>query len=526
MTLEIYDTTLRDGAQGVGINFSVSDKLRIAEHLDRIGVTVIEGGWPGANRTDTEFFEAMRGVHLHTSTLAAFGATRRPHVRAQDDLQLRALHDCAAPIVTLVGKSWDRQVHDVLRTSLEENVLMIEESVGWLVEMGREVCFDAEHFFDGHASDPDYAIRCLEAAIRGGARRLALCDTNGGTLPDAVETLTARVSAAFGQVVGIHCHDDSGCAVANTLAAVRAGAVQVQGCINGYGERTGNANLCTLIPTLQLKMGHAIVDEEQLRQLTATARDVAEIANVHPPISAPYVGGTAFTHKGGQHVDAMRKASYAYQHIDPADVGNRGRSVVSAQSGGANILERAEELGLDLGDDRALARRVTERVKELEHRGYAFEGADGSFELLLERARGREPAFELVDYVALTQQRRDGPPSCEASVKVRIGATLVHTVAEGNGPVNAIDAAMRKALAPSFPETAITQLHDYKVRVLDGHDGTAAVVRVLIESGDHQRRWSTVGCSTNIIEASWTALADAFEYSILRAQRYRDEAAV
>jgi 2-isopropylmalate synthase len=526
VTLEIYDTTLRDGAQGVGINFSVSDKLRIAEHLDRIGVTVIEGGWPGANQTDTEFFQQMRGVRLRNATLAAFGATRRPEVHAQDDLQLRTLYESGAPLVTLVGKTWDRQVHDVLRTSLDENVRMIEESIAWLIGMGRDVCFDAEHFFDGHASDADYAIRCLEAAIRGGAQRIALCDTNGGTLPDAVEALTARVNGAFGPLVGIHCHDDTGCAVANTLAAVRAGAVQVQGCINGYGERTGNANLCTLIPTLQLKMNVRLIDDEQLRHLTSTARDVAEIANLHPPVSAPYVGGSAFIHKGGQHVDAMRKASYSYQHIDPADVGNRTRSVVSAQSGGANILERAAELGIDLGDDRALARRVTLRVKELEHQGYAFEGADGSFELLLERARGHAPAFELIDYIALTQQRSGGPPSCEATVKLRIGSQVVHTVAQGNGPVNAIDAAMRKALSPSFPETATTQLHDYKVRVLDGHDGTAAVVRVLIESGDHQSRWSTVGCSTNIIEASWTALADAFQYCILRAQRYRDEAAV
>jgi 2-isopropylmalate synthase len=525
MTLEIYDTTLRDGAQGVGINFSVSDKLRIAEHLDRIGVSVIEGGWPGANQTDTEFFDAIRGIRLQHATIAAFGATRRPGVRPQDDLQLRALHDSAAPMVTLVGKTLDRQVDDVLRTSHDENLRMIEESIAWLVDMGREVCFDAEHFFDGHVSDPDYAMRCLEAAVRGGARRVALCDTNGGTLPDAVEVLTGRVSAAFGAMVGIHCHDDTGCAVANTLAAVRAGAVQVQGCINGYGERTGNANLCTLIPTLQLKMRHSIVDEEQLRYLTATAREVAEIANLHPPISAPYVGGAAFTHKGGQHVDAMRKAAYAYQHIDPADVGNRRRSVVSSQSGGANILDRAEELGIDLGNDRALARRVTARVKELEHQGYAFEGADGSFELLVERARGREPAFEVIDYIALTQQRRGSPPSCEASIKVRIGGTVVHTVAEGNGPVNAIDAALRKAFSPSFPETAGTQLYDYKVRVLDGHDGTAAIVRVLIESGDHQRRWSTVGCSTNIIEASWTALTDAFEYCILRAHRSLQEAA-
>ena len=518
MSLEIYDTTLRDGAQGVGINFSVSDKMRIADHLDRLGVDVIEGGWPGANQTDTEFFAAMRHVSLDNARLSAFGATRRPGVRPQDDLQLRALHDSGAPIITLVGKTWDAQVRDVLRTTAEENLLMIEESVRWLHEQGREVYFDAEHFFDGATADADYAVRCLEAAVRAGAARIALCDTNGGTLPDALEERVGAVTSAFGAIVGIHCHDDTGCAVANTLAAVRAGAVQVQGCINGYGERTGNANLCTLIPALQLKMGHAVVSDDQLRELTATARDVAEIANLHPPVGAPYVGAAAFTHKGGQHVDAMRKAAYAYQHIDPAAVGNRTRSVVSAQSGGANILDRADELGLDLSSDRGLAREITARVKELEHQGYAFEGADGSLELLIARARGHRAPFELVEYIALVEQRDGGTPVCEATVKLRVGTEVVHTAAQGNGPVNAIDAAMRKALSPAFPVTATTQLYDYKVRVLDGRDGTAAGVRVLIESGDHHRRWSTVGCSTNIIEASWAALADAFEYCILQGR--------
>ena len=521
MTLEIYDTTLRDGAQGVGISFSVSDKLRIAEHLDRLGVSVIEGGWPGANQTDTEFFAAMRGVHLEHATLAAFGATRRPGVAAADDLQLRALLDSGAPIVTLVGKTWDAQVGDVLRTTLDENLRMIEESVAWLVAQGRRVCFDAEHFFDGHRSNADYARRCLDAARRAGAERVALCDTNGGTLPDEVERLVRRVTADLGEVAGIHCHDDTGCAVANTLAAVRAGAVQVQGCINGYGERTGNANLCTLIPALQLKMERQVVSDDQLRRLTTTARDVAEIANLHPPLSAPYVGEAAFTHKGGQHVDAMRKAAYAYQHVDPTLVGNRRRSVISEQSGRGNILDKADGLGIDLSGDAALARRIAGRVKELEHQGYAFEGAEGSFELLVHRARGHESPFTLVDYIALVEQREGRSLVCEATVKVRIGDDVVHTVAEGNGPVNAIDAALRKALSPSFPEIAAMQLHDYKVRVLDGRDGTAAGERVLIESGDHHRRWSTVGCSTNIIEASWTALADAFEYCILEARRAR-----
>ncbi len=523
MSVELYDTTLRDGAQGVGINFSVSDKLRVVEHLDRLGIDVIEGGWPGANQTDTEFFAEMRGVRLQHATLAAFGATRRAGVRAQDDLQLRALHASGAPITTLVGKTWDRQVRDVLRTTLDENLRMIEDSVAWMVEAGHRVYFDAEHFFDGTTSDPDYAVRCLEAAVRGGADRIALCDTNGGTLPDVIEARGGRVTSALGPVVGIHCHDDTGCAVANSLAAVRAGAVQVQGCVNGYGERTGNANICTLIPALQLKVGRRVVSDAQLRLLTPVAREIAEIANLHPPVSAPYVGEAAFTHKGGQHVDAMRKVDYAYQHVDPASIGNHSRSVVSSQSGVANVRDRAEELGIDLGEDALLARRITARVKEMEHEGYAFEGADGSFELLVHRARGTPPPFELVDYIALVEQREGRAAICEATVKLRIGEAVAHTAAEGNGPVNAIDAAIRKALSPSFPETATTQLFDYKVRVLDGSDGTAAAVRVLVESGDHHRRWSTVGCSTNIIEASWRALSDSFEYCILQA-RGREEA--
>ncbi len=517
MRIEIYDTTLRDGAQGVGINFSVSDKLRIAEHLDTLGVTVIEGGWPGANPTDSEFFEAMRAHPLHTATLAAFGATRRPGMRAQDDLQVRTLINSMAPIITLVGKTWDRQVVDVLRTTVEENLAMITDTVRWCIEEGRRVVFDAEHFFDGNVSDPDYALRCLEAAIAAGAERVTLCDTNGGTLPDQVESAVRAVTERFGAVAGIHCHDNSGCAVANTLAAVRAGAVQVQGCINGYGERTGNANLCTLIPNLQLKMGMRVVADEQLARLTEVARDVAEIANVSPPLSAPYIGQAAFTHKGGQHIDAMSKASYAYQHIDPAQVGNRRQSVITQQSGRGTVLEKAASFGVDLTQDHALARRVADEVKQLEHRGYSFEGAEASFELLVHRARGNHPPFTLIDYIALVEQREGRSLVCEATIKVQVGDAVVHTAAEGNGPVNALDAALRKALTPSHPEIGATQLFDYKVRVLDGRDGTAAGVRVLVESGDHHRRWSTVGCSTNIIEASWSALADAFEYAIIVA---------
>jgi 2-isopropylmalate synthase len=517
--IQLYDTTLRDGAQGVGLNFSVSDKLRIAAQLDRLGVTVIEGGWPGSNPTDTEFFIQMRGVRLEHAVLAAFGATRRAHVRPQDDPQLRALLDSGAPVVTLVAKAWDRQVNDVLRTTTDENLLMISDSVRWLVEQGRRVVLDAEHFFDGHQSDPGYALRCLEAGIAAGAEAVALCDTRGGMLPERIGRVVAEVVARLGPVVGIHCHDDSGCAVANTLMAVSAGATQVQGCINGYGERTGNANLCTIIPDLQLKMGMAVVGEPQLRELTVIARDVAEIANVAPPHSAPYIGTSAFTHKGGQHADAMAKADYTYQHVDPSVVGNRRETVVSELSGRATVLTKAAAFGVDLGEDPTLARRVAEEVKALEHRGYSFEGAEASFELLVHRAQGHRPPFTLVDCVALVEQREGRAMVCEATVKVQIDGRTEHTAAEGNGPVNALDAALRKALTGAYPEIADTQLFDYKVRVLDGRDGTAAGVRVLIESGDHRRRWSTVGCSTNIIEASWTALGDAFEYAIVRSRR-------
>jgi 2-isopropylmalate synthase len=518
VSIEIYDTTLRDGAQGVGINFSVSDKLRIAEHLDTLGVTVIEGGWPGANPTDTEFFAAMRTRPLRNATLAAFGATRRAGVRPQDDAQLRTLLDSMAPMVTLVGKTWDLQVVDVLRTTTEENLAMIAESVRWLVDEGRRVVFDAEHFFDGQSSDPNYALRCLDAAVSAGAERVTLCDTRGGTLPDQVETVVRDVTARFGSIAGIHCHDDSGCAVANTLAAVRAGAVQVQGCINGYGERTGNANLCTLIPNLQIKMGMRVIDDEQMARLTEVARDVAEIANISPPLSAPYIGQAAFTHKGGQHIDAMSKASYAYQHIDPALVGNRRHSVITQQSGRGTVMEKAAAFGVDLTEDRDLARCVADEIKRLEHSGHSFEGAEASFELLVHRARGNVAPFTLIDYIALVEQREGRSLVCEATIKVQIGDAVVHTAAEGNGPVNALDAALRKALSPAYPEIGATQLFDYKVRVLDGRDGTAAGVRVLVESGDHHRRWSTVGCSTNIIEASWSALADAFEYAIIAAR--------
>ncbi|GAC1581135.1 MAG: citramalate synthase [Candidatus Dormibacteria bacterium] len=522
--IELYDVTLRDGAQGPGISFSVSDKLRIAEKLDELGVTYIEGGWPGSNPKDIDFFAEMKQRPLRHARLAAFGSTRRPGGDAGDDLQLRHLVDAQTPVVTLVGKSWDRQVRDVIRTDLDENLAMIRDSMEFLVAQGRTAMYDAEHFFDGYVSNPDYALRCLDAAISGGAERVVLCDTNGGTLPDGISEMVTAVVSRFGDRVGIHTHDDSGVGVANTLAAVRAGVIQVQGCMNGYGERAGNANMTTIIPNLQLKMGHEVVSVESLGRLTETSQYIDEVANQAPNPFAPFVGEGSFTHKGGQHVDAMMKAAYTYQHIDPAVVGNRSRIVVSDQAGRGNVMFKAQEFGIDLEGDRALARRLADQVKELEHRGYSFEGAEASFEMVIHRARGEKASFELIDMITLVEQREGNAMVSEATVKIRVADEVMHTAGEGNGPVNALDAALRKALLPHFPEIAVIRLHDYKVRVINGSAATAAGVRVLIESGDHHQRWSTVGCSTNIIEASWLALADAFEYGLLRARGVRPEA--
>ncbi|MDQ6747630.1 MAG: citramalate synthase, partial [Candidatus Dormibacteraeota bacterium] len=454
--------TLRDGAQGPGISFSVSDKLRIADKLDELGVSYIEGGWPGSNPKDIDFFEEMKGRPLRHARLAAFGATRRPGGEAGDDLQLRHLVDAQTPVVTLVGKSWDRQVSDVIRTDLEENLAMIRDSIAFLVAQGRLAMYDAEHFFDGFVSNQDYALRCLDTALAAGAERVVLCDTNGGTLPDALSATVTAVVARFGDRVGIHTHDDSGVGVANTLAAVRAGVVQVQGCMNGYGERAGNANMTTIIPNLQLKMGHDLVSAESLARLTETSQYIDEIANQAPNPFAPFVGEGSFTHKGGQHVDAMMKAAYTYQHIDPAVVGNRSRIVVSDQAGRGNVLFKAQEFGIDLDGDRALARRLAERVKELEHRGYSFEGADASFEMVIHRARGEQASFELIDMITLVEQREGNAMVSEATVKIRVADQVMHTAGEGNGPVNALDAALRKALLPHFPEIDAIRLHDYK----------------------------------------------------------------
>lgn len=521
MRVEIYDTTLRDGAQMEGLSLSVADKLEIARLLDELGVDYIEGGWPGANPKDTEFFQRAKALPFQHATLCAFGSTRRAGVPAEQDPQLRALLDAETPVVTIVGKSWDLHVTDVLETTLEENLAMIRDSVRYLREQGRRVFYDAEHFFDGYRANPEFALQTIATAARAGAERIILCDTNGGSLPAWIREVVSAVRARVPNVaLGIHTHNDGDLAVANSLAAVEAGAIQVQGCINGYGERVGNANLCSVIPNLALKLGYEVLRPGALERLTEVSHLVSEIANLAPNAHQPFVGRSAFAHKGGLHVSAFMKVAESYQHIDPAAVGNRPRVVVSELSGRGNILYKLQERGLDIEATSGEVRRILERVKQLEHQGFEFESAEASFELLVRRSRpGYRAPFELVDWLVIVERRRRAPGESdedgllsEATVKVRVNGELVHTAAEGNGPVNALDQALRKGLTAFYPQIERIRLVDYKVRILDGGSGTGSTVRVLIESSDGQREWRTVGCSTNIIEASWQALADSLEY--------------
>ncbi len=515
----IYDTTLRDGTQRAGISLSVDDKLKIASKLDEFGVHYIEGGWPGSNPKDVEFFRRMRGQGLRFAKLAAFGSTRRKGVRVEEDANLQALLNAETPVVTLVGKSWALHVGAVLQCSPEENLAMIGESVAYAKSHGREVIYDAEHFFDGYCADPAYALATLRAAAAGGSDVLVLCDTNGGTLPWQIEEIVRSVAAEIGTPLGIHAHDDAGCGVANTLAAVRAGAVHVQGTMNGYGERVGNANLCTIIPDLQLKMNLPCVAPTALARLTDLARYVAEVANLAPDEHQPYVGGSAFAHKGGLHVAAMLKDERSYQHIDPGLVGNQRQTLISELSGRGSIDEKAHQLGLELGVA-TQSQDVLEQIKKLEAQGFTFEGAGASVELMLRRAHpGYVPPFELIDFLVLVDRRRGRGIVAEATVKVRVGPTIMHTVAEGNGPVNALDSALRKALLGIYPQLANVKLADYKVRILNSDTATAAIVRVLIDTRCGNREWSTVGASPNIIEASWRALADSMEYALVAVQK-------
>jgi 2-isopropylmalate synthase len=512
--VEVYDTTLRDGTQMEGMSLSCDDKLRIAEHLDSLGVTFIEGGWPGSNPKDVEFFERAKDVDWRNVTIAAFGSTCRAQLRAEDDKQLQTLLAADTPVCTIFGKTWDMHVTEVLRTTREENLRMVEESVAFLRQSGRRVIYDAEHFFDGYKSDAEYALETLRAAARGGAERLALCDTNGGSMPWEIEEMLKAVRDALPDApLGIHAHNDGECGVANSVSAVRAGARHVQGTINGYGERCGNANLCAVIPDIELKLGLQCLPEGGLGQLYDLAHFVAEIANLNPNDHAAYVGRSAFAHKGGVHVSAIRRHPESYEHVEPTLVGNESRVVVSELSGRSNVLSKAEELGLEVSSDHG--GRVLEKIKELESKGFAYEAAEASVALLMARYQaGYEPPFKVLDFQAGVERRRGGGMFAEATVKVQIGSEIVHTAGEGNGPVSALDSALRKALRPFFPEVAEMHLSDYKVRILDGRSGTGATTRVLIDSQSAHDTWSTVGASSNIIEASLQALIDSIEYGL------------
>ena len=514
----IYDTTLRDGAQGPAVTFSAADKARIARTLDGLGFDYVEGGFPGSNPKDEELFAELAEHPLKRARLAAFGATRRVGGTCEDDANLQALVQSRAPVWTLVGKSDTWQVSTVLQTTPNENLAMVRESVAYGVSLGRELVFDAEHFFDGYARDSEYAVEvCLEAA-RAGASWVVLCDTNGGSLPAEIREGVQAVRRALGDLdhpvrVGIHCHNDCELAVANTLEGVAAGADMVQGTINGYGERCGNANLVSVVANLVLKLGFDALPKAALARSTDLSRTVAEIANLALPLQQPFVGYGAFAHKGGQHVAAVLKHKDAYQHIEPALVGNEPHVLVSELSGRGNVLAKAREFGLELDRDDPHTKWLVQHLKELEHRGYSYEAADASFEMLLRRLQpGYVAPWKVADFTTLV--RKDGGAvHAEATVKVEVDGAVYHTAASGNGPVNALDGALRKALSPRFPGLRGVSLHDYKVRILDGAAGTAATTRVLIESGKGPRRWTTVGCSSNIIEASLAALVDSLEYA-------------
>ena len=512
----IYDTTLRDGTQGTGISFSTLDKIRVAEKLDEFGVHYIEGGWPGSNPKDAAFFEEAAKRTWKNAKIAAFGMTRRGKLKVEDDPQVQMLLDAKTPAVTIVGKTWPLHVTEVFQVSLEENLAMISDTVAYLKKHGREVLYDAEHFFDSYKEDPEYSLKTIKAANDAGADLIVLCETNGGALPEFIEATTRAVIEYLGKPVGIHTHNDGGVGVANALAAVRAGANQVQGTINGYGERVGNCNLITVMPNLQLKMGIDLgIDLTKLRELSSF---VAEMANVQPEIRAPYVGVAAFTHKGGLHVHAVQKLARTYEHVDPALVGNERVITISDMSGQSNVLMRAEALGFKFAKGDPKVQAILAEVKRLESEGLEFEAAEASFELLIRKQLDQfKPSFQLLEYHTTHRfHGQRGFETCEATVKLEIGGERFYTVEEGDGPVNALDRALRKALSSIYPEIDRVSLCDYKVRIIDSNTGTAAKTRVLIESTDGETHWGTVGVSTNIIDASWAALVDSFEYFLAK----------
>jgi len=522
--IDIYDTTLRDGCQGSGVSLTTEDKLKVARALDRLGVAYIEGGWPGSNPKDIAFFERARQESWEHARIVAFGSTRRAAARVEDDVNLRLLLEAATPTVTIVGKASRFQVEQILNTTLEENLRMVAESVAYLKAAGKEVFFDAEHFFDGYAEDATYALEVVRAASQAGADGVVLCDTNGGTMTRPLADAVREALKVVTCTVGIHTHNDCELAVANSLAAVEAGATHVQGTINGLGERVGNANLCSLIPLLEYKLGYRCLPPGRLVHLTEVSRYVAEVANLTHDPKLPFVGAQAFTHKAGLHVHAVAKVPAAYEHIPPEVIGNTRHILVSELSGRSNVVIKAHSFGIDLADQPETVRMLVEQIKELEFSGFWFEDADASLELLIRRALpGYQAPFDVIDYTVLTEYRGGRGMLAEATVKLRIGDQVFHTAAEGNGPVNALDQATRKALGAFYPQISDVRLEDYKVRVLDDHHGTGAKVRVWIRSGDHQRSWSTVGCSTNIIEASWMALADSLTYPLVVPARLLKE---
>jgi 2-isopropylmalate synthase len=512
--IHLYDTTLRDGMQGEGLSLSAAEKLRVAHRLDELGIHFIEAGFPSSNPKEAELFELLAQEPFTTAAVCAFGMTRRRELSAQDDPALQLLGNCFAPVCTLVGKTWKLHLEKVIHADPDENLRIISESVGYLSSLGKRVIYDAEHFFDGYRDDPDYALRCLEAALAAGAENVTLCDTNGSSLPSQVGEATGRVVQALGSDrVGIHTHNDAECGVANSIAAVEVGATLVQGTMNGVGERCGNANLVSILPSLQLKLGYRCVADEQLATLAEVSHFVDEVCNLSPDPNQPYVGRNAFAHGGGMHVAGVRADARTFEHVDPSVVGNRREVLVSELSGRGTVIARAEDSGLALDAD--ASRRVIDRIKELEHHGYQFEAADASFELLLRKEAGAyEPLFRLESFRVIMDKREDGKVQTEATVKIWAGGErYVHT-AEGNGPVNALDKALRMAIADLYPRLREIDLVNYKVRIIDEHKGTAAVTRVLIDASDGHDSWGTIGVSENIIEASWEALVDSLEYAM------------
>jgi 2-isopropylmalate synthase len=518
--ISIYDSTLRDGAQAQGISYSVEDKIKIVERLDALGVAYIEAGNPGSNPKDLEFFARAATLQLANARIIAFGATRKVGIWVADDANIQSLLKAGTAAIAIFGKSWDYQVLEILRTTLDENLRMIGDTVRYLKQHGKEVVFDAEHFFDGYKENPDYALKTLAAAADAGADCLCLCDTNGGSFPDEIFDVTRVVRERFGTAIGIHCHNDSEMAVANSIRAVQAGATQVQGTINGLGERCGNANLCSIIPNLQLKLGQECIPLAAMRHLTSVARAVSEIANLPLNEKAPYVGGHAFAHKGGMHIDAVVKNPVSYEHVNPELVGNSRRVLMSEVAGRSTLLARINAIDPTLGKESPETIRILDRLKELEHDGFQFEAAESSFELVVRKMLGRyKPFFELVEFKVIVNEPSVTAVNSSVIIKVRVGDQEVLTVAEGDGPVNALDKAVRKALERLYPAIGAIRLTDYKVRVLDSDKASAAKVRVLIESTDTSNdgeNWTTIGVSTDIINASWQALVDSIEYKLLR----------